>query len=131
MKTILEGEMDVNDTKWTREFDQAALTFFHEGHQRKIFFWNEQEGFRYTLSQPPLLLNKDYEYSEFVFFVKVLQEDQKLNLDNVEEGVNHSKVKQNYMLTLLELLDKNFNPKIYSDTTWPENVKKQFLSQLH
>lgn len=119
------------DTKWTKEIDEACLTFFHESHQRKIFFWNEEEGFCFRLTEPPNLRNKAYEYSEFVFFLKVGEEDPKLNLHNVEDSVAHFKVKQNYYLTLLELLDKNYNPRIYSDTTWPENVKKEFLSQLH
>lgn len=29
------------------------------------------------------------------------------------------------------MLDDYYNPKIYSDNSWPENVKKEFIAQMH
>lgn len=45
--------------------------------------------------------------------------------------VKHNVVKPNYLQTLLKLLDEQYNPQIYSDNSWPENVKKEFIAQLH
>lgn len=29
------------------------------------------------------------------------------------------------------MMDDVYNPQIYADSTWPENVKKEFIAQLH
>jgi len=40
-------------------------------------------------------------------------------------------VKHNYLQSLLKILDDQYNPLIYQENSWPENVKKDFITQLH
>lgn len=59
-------------------------------------------------------------------FVKVRQGE--INNSNFKEYISHNCVKSNYIQTLLKMLDDYYNPKIYSDNSWPENVKKEFIA---
>ncbi len=40
-------------------------------------------------------------------------------------------MQQNHIQSLLKMMDDTYNPQIYNDSTWPENVKKEFIAQLH
>lgn len=40
-------------------------------------------------------------------------------------------MKLNHITTILKLLDDLYNPQIYQDSSWPENVKKEFIASLH
>lgn len=69
---------------------------------------------------------------DFAYFVKVpLADNEFVDEDNVLELVADGVVKQNYLKTLLKMMNIQFIPQFIHDTTWPDNVKKEFLSQLH
>lgn len=85
----------------------------------------------YTFLDPPLLSVEHSYDSEFMYFVKVDPEKTQWEQNEIEDDILHAPVKPNFIMTLLKQLDDVYNPKIYSDQSWPENVKKEFVGALH
>lgn len=54
-----------------------------------------------------------------------------ITIDNISSVVFFKKVQSNYLKSLLGVMNNHFIPKLVKDGSWPDNVKKEFLAQLH
>jgi dynein heavy chain len=75
--------------------------------------------------EPPTLESDE----EFIFFLKSSQEP--ITIDNINNVLFYKKVQSNHLKSLLSVMNIHFIPKLVKDGNWPDNVKKEFLAQLH
>lgn len=55
-------------------------------------------------------------------FVSIVDKEEKILIRLLEK---------NHLITLVDFMNHEFIPKIVEQTSWPENVRKEFLGQLH
>lgn len=66
---------------------------------------------------------------EFIFFLKGSLEP--ITYENINDTLFFKKVQNNHLKSLLGVMNGHFIPKLLKDGSWPDNVKKEFLAQLH
>ena len=71
MQETLEKEMNVYEAScWTGPIDVAAREFISNRTIYKLFFWVEEDGMKYTNTEPPKLNSESYD-TDFEYFIKV------------------------------------------------------------
>jgi dynein heavy chain len=133
MKKTLDYELNhFSKEHWTSDLNRVANLFIKERKQSKLFVWCEKSCIRYSQIEPPCAADKPGD-GEFILFLKTRTDtpDAPITMDNIGEAcfVKMMNVEDNmkslwkHMMVLL--------PNFLKDTTWPENIKKDFLSQTH
>jgi dynein heavy chain len=72
--------------------------------------------------------------TDFVFLLKLPNEDNtypEITQYNIANFLLTGTVRQNHLKGLLKSMNGIFIPYFVKDPAWPENIKKEFLSQLH
>lgn len=62
-------------------------------------------------------------------FLKIGNENP--TIDNISYSVFFKNIASNHLKTLLNIMNNKMIPEILKDKSWPDNVKKEFLAQLH
>jgi hypothetical protein len=118
------GGFDENK-HWTPELEDVVRKFMKDSAFTKLFVWSEREHIKHSLSDPPAVESDE----EFIFFLKCSLEP--VTLQSVNNVLFYKKVQSNYLKSLLSVMNAHFIPKLVKDGSWPDNVKKEFLAQLH
>lgn len=69
-----------------------------------------------------------------MYFLKIPNENNgypELTIQNITNLLIVGTIKQNHLSGLLKSMNSIFIPTFVKDPSWPENIKKEFLSQLH
>jgi len=130
---------------WTLEHARLIKSFITDPNFAKLFLWVDETGLRFNKVEPPalsqgiwlnwiawILIPKIDEYdSDFLYLVKNTQEDSPVTIDNIEHMIHCGIVGPEDLKYLLKVMRGQFIPAFLSDQSWPDNVKKDFVSQMH
>lgn len=109
-------------------FDRYRVSDHFNFSLSKVFFWVEEDGLRMSQNDPPVLSESSFDM-DFAYFLKFpLSEGESITEDNISDMIADGVVKQNYLKTLLKMMNVQYIPQFLHDTSWPDNVKKEFLS---
>ena len=51
--------------------------------------------------------------------------------ENIEDEITYGIISPDHLKYLLKIMSNQYIPSFMADQTWPENVKKEFIAQLH
>ena len=108
---------------WTPALEEAVkrLCLLDE-FGLKLFVWISEDHVYFETEVP-----KGISYDTAVIF-KVCKEEL-IELD--ESKLIVRKIEKNHLKSLLNFMNHMFIPTIMTEKSWPDNVKKEFLAQLH
>ena len=92
---------------------------------------SKADGIQWTPELPILNENQFDEDFEYIIKHLGLHNNYEIDYDNLENSLICKNVKSNYLKGLLFQMEREFIPAFQCDQTWPDNVKKEFLSQIH
>mmetsp|Transcript_23953 Transcript_23953/g.20992 ORF Transcript_23953/g.20992 Transcript_23953/m.20992 type:complete len:183 (-) Transcript_23953:112-660(-) len=131
MKDKIELDKFEEERHWTSDHNRVCNKFLTDPNEEKLFFWIEtEETLLHSNKAPPLLNNNSFE-TEFVYFIKYVHEEAVINPENIQDYVSYGIVGPNELNYLLKIIKNEFISSYSTDSSWPENVKKEFISNLY
>ena len=135
MKKTVDYELsNFSVDKWTPEMNKVANDYIKDHKSNKQFIWVEQNVIRYSTIDPPTKATNQVQDGEFIYFLKNRPDSQDvvITMDNIVD-LCYTKVLnvEDNMKSLLRNMVHHVLPSFLCDSTWPENIKKEFLSQTH
>lgn len=114
---------------WTEDISQGLMTFIENESVKKAFFWVESVGLQLSTFEPPSLGASSFD-SSFVYFLKVGPGP--ITEDNIESSLYKGSMRPHDELKVLQkIISSQVLPTFLGDPTWPDNMKKEFLSEVH
>lgn len=116
------------DNHWNEKVESGIAEFLVRPDRTKMFIWIEGDRLQLSYTTRPQLVAKGVE--ELVYVLKVYA-GERVTLENIESNLFIKGFQLNYLKNVLNLMNTIFIPAFFKETSWPENVKKEFMAQLH
>jgi hypothetical protein len=128
IKNHIELDKYEAEDHWTAQVANFAKEFLDDSKQRKLFYWVEQSGLRYSVLQPPIL-NEDSYDSDFCYFIKLV-DDELITPENIESALKYNVVQFFALFDLLTMMQNDYIADFFMEKEWSQNVKNEYLKSL-
>jgi dynein heavy chain len=111
---------------WTSEHTMSAFDFFTSSGRRRLIVYLEPNSFSPQLFVQTTL--PDQKIPELMYFIL---DSAPLSIVDFEKQVQYGTIEGPLMESLLRLMQGVYVPVFAEDASWPDSVKRDFVSQLH
>lgn len=134
MKRSCDYELtNFSSDAWNGDMNKVCNSFFKDKRKLKLFLWIDKAGIKCSGNLPPTKKEHSPLDGEFAIFLKTRPDGQdvEITMDNVGETI-YTKLMNvdDNMKSLLKHMNQLL-PNFLKDFSWPENIKKDFLSTTH
>lgn len=90
----------------------------------------EEDGLHHTNQEPPALKQEGFD-NEFAYFIKNFQDNTPITGDNIQNLLFNGVVGPDDLKFILKVMKSQYIPAFLNDQSWPENVRKEFIAEMH
>ncbi|XP_073510575.1 dynein axonemal heavy chain 2 isoform X2 [Phyllobates terribilis] len=109
---------------WTAELDGALDRFAADITQETLsVYFDPHSGLHVEPNMPA------QNVEQLIYFIR--KDRVPLTPENLDETLQFGSVRGSYIVTLLRLMNGIYAPYIFSDNSWPESIRNDFLAQVH
>lgn len=122
---------------WKDEHYGYVNDFLNDPDSKSLFFWNsfdEEKRLRVSNVQAPMFYGENIskqDYQVAYFLKKKKYYGHHITISNIKEVVMFRQIGTDPMEDLLEQMKPDYVKKLLSDNTWPDGVRKEFMSNMH
>ncbi|XP_072006034.1 dynein axonemal heavy chain 2 [Engystomops pustulosus] len=109
---------------WTPELDAALDRFASDITQETLSVYLDPHS---GLHVEPNMPAQNVE--QLMYFIR--KEQVPLTPENMEEELQFGSLRGSYIVALLRLMNGVYSPYIFSDSSWPDSIRNDFLAHVH
>ncbi|XP_069805044.1 dynein axonemal heavy chain 2 isoform X1 [Dendropsophus ebraccatus] len=114
----------VTPEMWTAELDAALDRFALDVTQESLcVYFDAHSGLHIEPNMPA------QNVEQLIYLIR--RERVPLTPENLDENLQFGSLRGSYIVTLLRLMNGVYAPYIFSDGSWPESIRNDFLAHLH
>ncbi|CAJ0965701.1 unnamed protein product [Ranitomeya imitator] len=109
---------------WTAELDGALDRFAADVTQETLcVYFDPLSGLHVEPNMP------SQNVEQLIYFIR--KDRVALTPENLDETLQFGSIRGSYIVTLLRLMNGIYAPYIFSDNSWPESIRNNFLAHVH
>ena len=122
---------------WTNEHYTYVSDFLNDPDQKCLFMWctfDEDKKLRVSNVGAPQFYGEGISVQDYqiaYFMKRKCMQGMPITISNIKEAVLFNNVGTDPMEDLLDTMKTNYAKKLLGDNSWPDGVRKEFMSNLH